>query len=191
MRHEIILVMGFVGLFGISFSSFASSAMKQKQSRSSKDVLKDLGFSSTGIAKKCFKDEKNLEHLFKGVKNLGGSEVDWKVFYFIFEENPHLFKVRNKMGWTLLHDAAHEGNLDLCKKLIFFGLDMYAETEAVGDTPLHLAVRLHAWDVIKFLYFSNYCEERKNELGAYPFDHECSCCPQEYLDLAKECKELK
>ena len=186
-----MLVIGYLSLCGVNFSGFSSSSVRTEQSELIKSRLSYLGFQPNGVAKKCLKSEKQIGNFFEKVKKLEMGKNDINLLDFIFKKSPYLLKIRNAMGWTLLHDAAHEGNLDLCKKLILFGADIYATTEAVGDTPLHLAVRVHAWKVIKCLYFSNDCEERKNELGAYPFDHECPCCPQEYLDLAKKSKELE
>ena len=66
----------------------------------------------------------------------------------------------------------------------------YAQADGIGDTPLHLAARVHAWDVITLLYYEYEIEEELNDLDQYPFDHDCPLCPLKQFDLRKRILQL-
>ena len=89
-----------------------------------------------------------------------------------------------------MHESAHEGNLEMTEFLIMKGADCYAQADGIGDTPLHLAARVHAWDVITLLYYEYEIEEELNDLDQYPFDHDCPLCPLKQFDLRKRILQL-
>lgn len=127
--------------------------------------------------------------VFQQFDAMRSGEVEDDVYLIlsdIFNEWPALLEERDFMGWTLLHEAAHTNHLEMAELLIRKGADCYARTDVVGDTPLHLAARVHAWDIISLLYFEYEINEDLNEIAAYPFDHDCALCPLKQIDLRNE-----
>ncbi len=127
---------------------------------------------------------------FECMSNIKKGDAVFKKLSSIFKKFPSLIETRDKMGWTLLHEAAHAGNLEMAEFLIMQGADCDAQTDGVGDTPLHLAARSHAWDIITLLYYEYEIEEELNDLDKYPFDHDCPLCPLKQFDLRKRILQL-
>lgn len=181
-RPLIMFRLRIIGLFFLIGSSFILdiSVACSNSGSGNEEVLFYNGSLSIRQAKAYILSQ------FKKMATVKKDTVSFKNLAFIFSKYPLLTETRDEMGWTLLHEAAHEGNFDMVKMLIDSGADPSARTDAVGDTPLHLAARIHAFDVIILLFEDYEIDEELNDLNKYPFDHDCTLCPIQYLDLVKK-----
>ena len=64
------------------------------------------------------------------------------------DKHEHLINVRDKNGWTALHEAARKGELDAIQLLLDRGAQINARTgpKESGDSPLTVAKKFHGAD---------------------------------------------
>jgi Ankyrin repeats (3 copies) len=64
------------------------------------------------------------------------------------DKHAHLINVRDKNGWTPLHEAARKGEIDAIELLLNRGAEVNARTGSKenGDSPLALAKQYHGPD---------------------------------------------
>ena len=152
-------------------------------------VIWGVTYTNVGCISKAEAEEYILAQ-FDRMPNIKKGNAVFKKLSSIFKKFPLLIETRDKMGWTLLHEAAHAGNLEMAEFLIMKGADCDAQTDGIGDTPLHLAARSHAWDIMILLYYEYEINEKLNDLDEYPFDHDCPLCPLKQFDLRKRILQL-
>ncbi|GFR22359.1 hypothetical protein TNCT_213892 [Trichonephila clavata] len=103
-------------------------------------------------------DNKNRNSFEMAVAN-GNAEV---VKILLQEKNFHINDKGND-GFSLLHIAAQEGNLNIIKYLIDRGADVNSQNDA-GSKPIHIAAREGHKDIVEL--FLN-CKSLNNYLGAF------------------------
>lgn len=82
--------------------------------------------------------------------------------------NPNIkTSIRWYHGWTPLHIAVYERNLDIVRLLIKYGANINAKTYN-RETPLHIAVYEGHWDVAKLLIDHGADVNARNNNGSTP-----------------------
>ena len=77
--------------------------------------------------------------------------------------------IRDNAGWTPLHEACLEGQLDIVKLMIRYGADVNASARNY-DTPLHDASENEHVEVVEYLLANGAILNAKNEKGNAPID---------------------
>ncbi|GFX74022.1 ankyrin-1 [Trichonephila clavipes] len=86
-----------------------------------------------------------------------------EVAKFLLQEKIFHINDKGNCGFSLLHIAAQEGNLNVVKYLIDHGADVNSENDA-GSKPIHIAAREGHKDIVEL--FLN-CKSLNNYLGAF------------------------
>jgi Ankyrin repeats (3 copies) len=76
-----------------------------------------------------------LPHRIAGAGDLLGVQA-------ALEQEPNWVQARDVHGWTMLHEAARGGHMEVCRFLMEQGADVNAETNE-GSTPLYEALVFH------------------------------------------------
>ena len=73
---------------------------------------------------------------------------DYDALKYVLDQNEKLINKRDENGWTPLHEAVRDGNLDVIELLLERGADINARTgpNQEGPTALYLAMEHHRDD---------------------------------------------
>ena len=97
----------------------------------------------------------------------GGSPAHIKVARYLISRGADV-SVKTTANYTMLHEAAREGHLDMCKLLLDAGIDGDATEPGLGETALHKAAAAGHADVVELLLSAGLGEDMTNKAGETP-----------------------
>lgn len=100
-------------------------------------------------------------------------EGDLRKCAFMLKDNRWLAQVRDHVSQTGLHWAARRNNVEIAKLLISYGCFVdsrdIVRSKQAGRTPLHVACKFEADEVVRLLLESNADPYLKTNAGTYPY----------------------
>ena len=144
------------------------------------NVKNNAGFTPLDVARtrkstaivEYFEDiDATASPLFNAIRNGSLNRVCYFLHYY-----PHWINVKDGTGWTPLHWAVNEGNIEIVQFLVSKGADVNFMPKHHGWTPLHSAVSITNLEIVKFLISAGANVNAANAGGYTPLHWTASLC---------------
>lgn len=112
------------------------------------------------------KDDNN--HFLKSIE-----EQDWKTAQTILDRNSDLINTRLNQGYTLLHVAVYNDDIEMATYLIKNGIDVNVGAKEENGTPLHLAASMGRCKMAFFLIENGADVNCRDDILSTPLHKAC------------------
>lgn len=135
-------------------------------------------------------DDYRVEVWWRHIIKPKAAAGDWQGLRDMFDAAGDIKHWRNRHeGFTLLHHAIEQGDLEHVHFLIDYGFDLNAPTTlskskgvVAGRTPLHIAVAMSADDIVKILLYAGADATLSDEYGRTPLAYATANNDQKIAD---------